>query len=182
MHDLTVDRTTNGSGAVAELSLSDLRTLDAGGEPVPTLAEALELTRGKAVLVIEIKQPGIEEAVAAVVREAKALSHVMTWSFLPPALEGMRRVEPRIPAGLLISGESMAKWPVMKELAVTLGLQAVSVFCESIDEATLRDCQRSGLALYSWTADSEREIARLIELGVDGVCTNFPDRAISLLR
>jgi glycerophosphoryl diester phosphodiesterase len=182
MHDLTVDRSTNGSGTVAKLSLVDLQSLDAGGEPVPTLSEVLELTAGKAVLVIEIKQPGIEESIAAVVHERDVLRDVMAWSFFPQALEGMRKAEPRIPAGLLLSAESMAKWPVMREVALRLGLQAVSVFCESIDEEIARDCQRSGLALYAWTVDGKRELARLIELRIDGLCTNFPDKAIALLR
>src|SRR5213594_2742943 len=50
MHDLTVDRTTNGSGEVAKLSLEQLRALDAGDEPVPTLADVLRLTRDQALL------------------------------------------------------------------------------------------------------------------------------------
>ena len=58
----------------------------------------------------------------------------------------------------------------------------VSVFFTGIDEQLARDCQRSGLALYAWTVDGRREMARLIELGVDGICTNFPDKAVALLR
>lgn len=182
MHDLTVDRTTGGRGEVAKLSLEDLRALDAGGEPVPTLAEVLALTRGQVLLVIEIKRPGSEEQIAGVVRDCEALSDVMVWSFFPPALQSMRRVEPRIPGGLLVAAESLTRWPEMRELAVRCGLQAVSVFYAGINERVPRDCQRSGLALYGWTADRERDIAHLIELGVDGVCTNFPDRAVALLE
>ena len=182
MHDMTVDRTTNGSGDVASLSLDELRALDAGGEPVPTLTEVLDLTIAKAVLVIEIKQPGTEERIAKVVRETKALGDAMVWSFFPPALEGMRSAEPRLPAGLLISAESLPRWPHMRELAVRIGLQAVSVFFAGINEEIARDCQRSGLALYAWTVDSKREMSRLIDLEIDGICTNFPDKAIALLR
>jgi glycerophosphoryl diester phosphodiesterase len=182
MHDLTVDRTTGGSGEVAKLMLEQLRALDAGGEPVPTLAEVLDLTVGHALLVIEIKQPGIEEHVAAVIREREAIGHSMAWSFFPQVLEAMRRVEPRIPGGLLVSVESLPHWPKMRELALRTGLQAVSVFFAGITEAVVRDCARSGLALYAWTVDSKREIARLIDLGVDGICTNFPDKAVALLR
>jgi len=182
MHDLTVDRSTNGSGEVAALSLAELQGLDAGGEQVPTLAEALGLTAGTAVLVIEIKQPGIEERIAAVVRERKALADAMVWSFFPQALEGMRRAEPRIPAGLLVAAESLPSWHRKRELAVRTGLQAVSVFFAGINEEIARDCRRSGLALYAWTVDSKREMSRLAELGIDGICTNFPDRAIALLR
>ena len=54
MHDLTVDRTTSGSGSVVSMTLEQLRALDAGGEPVPTLDEVLELTSGKALLVIDL--------------------------------------------------------------------------------------------------------------------------------
>lgn len=182
MHDLTVDRTTNGSGEVAALSLDELHALDAGGEPVPTLAEVLELTTGTAVLVIEVKQLGIEERIAAVVRERKALAEVMVWSFFREALEAMRRAEPRIPAGLLVAAESLPRWPRMRELAVRTGLQAVSVFFAGINEEIARDCQRSGLALYAWTVDSKREMSRLAKLGIDGICTNFPDKAIAYLR
>jgi glycerophosphoryl diester phosphodiesterase len=182
MHDLTVDRSTNGEGEVARLSLEELRALDAGGEPVPTLAEVLELTMGKALLVMEIKQPGIEELLADVVRGSDALGDVMAWSFFPQALEGMRKAEPRIPAGLLVSAESLARWPLMRELALRNGLQAVSVFFAGVNEEIVSDCLRSGLALYTWTIDSEREMQRLIALGVDGICTNFPDRTIALLK
>jgi len=182
MHDLTVDRSTNGSGEVAKLSLQELRALDAGGEPVPTLAEVLELTAGKAVLVIEIKQPGIEEEIATVLRERKALADSMVWSFFPQALDGMRAAEPRIPAGLLVAAESLPRWGRMRELAVRTGLQAVSVFFAGINEEIACDCQRSGLALYAWTVDGKREMSRLIELGIDGICTNFPDQAIAFLR
>jgi glycerophosphoryl diester phosphodiesterase len=182
MHDLTVDRSTNGSGRVAELFLEQLRMLDAGGEPVPTLAEVLTETAGRALLVIEIKQPGIEEEIAAVVRDCGAVNDVMVWSFFPQALESMRRVEPRLPGGLLVAQESLSRWPQMRDLAVRTGLQAVSVFFAGIDGRLAGQCLRSGLALYAWTVDSDREIARLIELGIDGICTNFPDRAIALLQ
>jgi glycerophosphoryl diester phosphodiesterase len=181
MHDLTVDRTTDGSGAVAELTLDQLRALDAGGEPPPTLAEALAVTKGSVLLVMEIKQPGIEAHVARVVKEADALEDVMTWSFFPNALEGMRAAEPRIPCALLIAPEYVAKWPAMRQAALRIGAQGVSVFFAGIDERIRADCRRSGLALYCWTADEPSQIAKLIEQGVDGICTNFPDRVVAAL-
>ena len=100
MHDLTVDRTTNGSGDIASLTLEQLQALDAGGEPVPTFAQALELTSGRALLVAEIKRPGCEASVADVVRQADAERDVMVWSFLPTALTAMRQEEPKLPGCL----------------------------------------------------------------------------------
>jgi glycerophosphoryl diester phosphodiesterase len=181
MHDLTVDRTTNGSGAVAQLTLAELRALDAGAEPVPTLAEVLDLTKGRVLLVMEVKQPGIEEQVARVVHEAEALDDVMAWSFFPQALEGMRAAEARVPCALLVAAEAVPQWPEMRYRALSLGVQGVSVFFLGINERVAEDCRCSGLALYSWTADQEPQIQRLIELDVDGICTNYPDRAVALL-
>ncbi len=181
MHDLTVDRTTNGTGEVAKLTLAELRALDAGGEPVPTLAEVLELTKGSVLLIMEIKQPGIEEQVARVVREAAAVDEVMTWSFFPQALEGMRQAEPRIPAALLVAPQSIPEWPEMRTTALKLGLQGVSVFFLGVNDRIVEDCRRGGLALYTWTADDPAQIRHLVEIGVDGICTNFPDRAVAEL-
>ena len=182
MHDLTVDRTTTGSGEVAALSLAALRALDAGGEPVPTLAEVLDLTKGEVLLIMEIKQQGVEEQIARVVHEKRALDDVMAWSFYPRALEGMRAAEPQIPCALLVAGESMAKWEKMRSLAVKLGAQGVSVFAPAIDGQVVEDCRRRGLTLYTWTPDTETAIERAIRAGVDGVCSNFPDRVIAVLN
>ena len=181
MHDLTVDATTNGAGAVADLTLEQLRALDAGGEPPPTLAEVLAITKGKVLLVCEIKQPGIERLLADTVLESGALGDVMVWSFFPQALEAMRRADPRIPCALLVAPQSMPEWPAMRETAVRLGLQGVSVFFAGVNENLARECQRSGLALYTWTSDPTEAIQRLIELGVDGICSNFPDRVVAAL-
>jgi hypothetical protein len=80
------------------------------------------------LLVCEIKQPGIEGLLRDVVLEADALADVMVWSFFAQALEGMRRAEPRIPCALLIAPQALPEWPRMRETAVRLGLQGVSVF------------------------------------------------------
>jgi glycerophosphoryl diester phosphodiesterase len=181
MHDLTVDRTTHGSGKVAAMDLKELRSLDVGGEPVPTLAEVLDLTRGKVLLVMEIKQPGIEKQVAVAVSKADALGDVMTWSFFPNALEGMRAAEARIPCALLVAAEYIDRWPALRERALKIGAQGVSVFFAGIDDRVIADCRRNGLALYSWTADLPQHIARLIEQDVDGICSNFPDRVVAAL-
>ena len=181
MHDLTLDRTTSGKGDLSSFTAAQLSTLDAGGEPVPTFAQTLELTGARALLVAEIKRQGCEEALADVVRSAGALTDVMVWSFLPPALEAMRRAEPRLPGGLLVAPQSMGNWPAMRELALRLGLQAVSVFHLSLEAEVISQARRSGLSVYAWTADAEAHIQHLIELDVDAIVTNFPERALALL-
>ena len=181
MHDLTLDRTTNGSGDLAYLTWEQLSALDAGGEPVPAFAQALDLTRGRALLVAEIKRAGCEEALADVIRNAGALDKVMVCSFLSPVLEAMRQAEPKLPGSLLIAPQSMGNWPSMRELALRLGLQAVSLPHPSLNVDVVTQARHSGLAVYAWTADTESDIQRLIDLDADGIVTNYPDRALALL-
>ncbi len=181
MHDLTVDRATNGSGDLASLTLEQLQALDAGGEPMPTFAQALELTRGRALLVAEIKRPGCEAALADVIRQADAIEDVMVWSFMPPALAAMRQAESRLPSALLIAPGSISQWPMLRELALRLGLQAVSLFHVDVSAGVVARARRSGLTVYAWTADAENDIQRLLDLGVDGIVTNYPERALALL-
>jgi glycerophosphoryl diester phosphodiesterase len=187
IHDDTVDRTTDGRGAVAALTLAELRELDAGarspfetcrGERVPTLVEALELIRSRALLVIEIKPPDIEEAVLEVVRRTEALDWAMVWSFHPGVVAEVRRREPRLPAGLLTLSLSDA----IARQALELGAQATSVFYTNVSEERVRAARRKSLAVHAWTADQPAEMRRLAAAGVDGIVTNFPDRAKSLLR
>jgi len=182
MHDLTVDRTTNGSGDLASLTLKQLQTLDAGAEPVPTFAQALELARGRALLVAEIKRPGCEAPLADVIRRADALEDVMVSSFLPPALAAMRQEEPRLPGSLLIAAAGgMGEWPSLRALALRLGLQAVSVFHLNVSAEVVAQARRSSLTVHAWTANAERDIRRLLDLSVDGIITNHPERALALL-
>ncbi len=103
------------------------------------------------------------------------------WSFFPQALSGMRQVEPLLPSGLLIAPQAPPSWPQVREAALRLGLQAVSIFHQRVTEEIVRQAQRSALTVYAWTADTEPDIQRLMELGVDGIVTNYPDRALALL-
>jgi len=187
MHDDSVDRTTDAQGPVASLTLAELRKLDAGarspfesfrGEKVPTLAEALELTRGRALLIIEIKPLDVEGAVLEEVRRAGALDWAMIWSFHPGVVAGARRREPRLPAGLLTHSLSDA----IAQQALELGAQGTGVYYQNLTEEGVRLAHRKGLAVHAWTVDQPPDMHRLAAAGVDGIVTNFPDRARSLLR
>ena len=181
MHDLTLNRTTNGSGPLADRTLQQLRALDAGGDPIPSFDEALALTRGRALLIAEIKAPRAEQAVARVARHQGALQDVMVWSFSPSILEAVRSAEARLPTALLIAPQSASRAPPVRDLALRLGLRGISIFHEDIDGRTVSEARRSNLSIYAWTADSQVAIQRLIDLGIDGIVTNYPERALALL-
>ncbi len=190
LHDETVDRTTEGSGNVHEMTLAAVRALDAGakhfaprfaGTRVPTLAEVVDLTKGKALLQIEIKQPGIERAVADVVRDAGAIADCESHSFYPDVLRAMRAEEPRMAAVLLRIGRSITDWQEFYASALTLNAQGVSLYYAYLTEAIVRQGQRRGLSVMCWTVDDDADIARMLALGVDSINSNFPERVRRIL-
>ncbi len=189
MHDATVDRTTDGTGAVASLPLAALRTLDAGarshdgrfaGERIPTLAETLDLTRGRCLLIVEIKAEGIEQAVWDVVQDAP--SEVMVWSFRLDVVRRMRQIAPAIPSCLLSPPLDGRPPEGLFRAALEGGQQGISLYHTSIDRALVHAAVRRGLTSFAWTADDPADHARLIGTGVAGIVTNVPDVLLGVLR
>ncbi len=184
IHDETVDRTTDGSGSVHEMTLAAVRALDAGarqfvprfaGARVPTLAEVLDLTRGKVLLQIEVKQAGIEEHVTRVVRDAAAIADCESHSFSPQVVRSMRSTEPRMAAALLTDGRRVVDWADFFGFALSLGAQGVSVYHSWATPERVRQGQRRALTFMVWTVDDEADIDRMLASGVDSICSNFPD-------
>jgi len=183
IHDDTLERTTNGGGRVQETTLARLRTLDAAGglfegrfagERIPTLAEVLDRTRDACLLVIEIKQTGIESAVATVVRRLRAAQSAMIWSFHADVVEAARVSLPEVPAARLWTGRD-GDGDALLATTLRSGAQAVSVHGPALDAPLMTAARRRGLSVFTWTVDDPEEQARVAALGVAGICTNYPD-------
>ncbi len=177
MHDETVDRTTDGSGRVGELSLRQLRALDAGswkgeafrGERVPTLSEALDAMR-EGHLVIEVKEEGIEEHVARVVRDAGARDRATVISF---SLEVCRRMRALLPeVGVLWLLGRKREGAIVR--ALEAGVQGLDVHHEAITPEFAEAVLRRGLSLWAWTVEEPEEARRLRDLGVSAITSNDP--------
>lgn len=191
IHDETVDRTTDGAGNIHEMTLDVARTLDAGarqfaprfhGALIPTLAEVLELTKGKALLQIEIKQVGIEQRVVEVVHKADATAYCESHSFWPKVVQRMREVEPRMAAALLTDGRRIVDWHDFFGFALSLGAQGVSVYYASAKPDVVRLGQRRSLTFMTWTVDDEDDIREMVAAGVDSICSNFPDVVAEVVK
>jgi glycerophosphoryl diester phosphodiesterase len=172
MHDSTVDRTTNGHGAIRDLALTRLRALDAGqGEQVPTLDEVLETVHHEAHLLIELKGIGVERAAVEAVRAHGMVEEVTFSSF---ALERLALVRAM---GSDYRLRAILPNPTDFDLARAAALQAVGVdirytnVCLRMVEAA----HALGLEVLAWNPDTWREQQAMIALGVDGVSSNRPD-------
>jgi glycerophosphoryl diester phosphodiesterase len=177
LHDSTVDRTTDGQGKLAELSLRQVRRLDAGGgERIPTLREVLDVVAGRALIVLEIKPSGIETETLAVVRRAKALDWCVVHSFRPQVVEQIKKLEPKMPCSLLTGGEDARDWRRLFSFALSLGAQGVAVHHAAVTPQLVRAAHLRELRFSTWTVDTRTDTRRVYAAGVDAITTDYPDR------
>ncbi|TAJ55129.1 MAG: glycerophosphodiester phosphodiesterase [Nevskiaceae bacterium] len=182
LHDLSLDRSTNGRGLPGELSWEALRALDAGlGERLPTLDEALDLIDQRAGVNIELKTwDGTAAAVAAKLRERVAagwpLEQLLVSSFHLPELFEFHQLAPEIPVGALLCGVPLDWAACASELQAT----SLNLSSEFVDARLVADAKSRGLAVYVYTVNDPEEYRRLAALGIDGVFTDYPDRLLAL--
>jgi glycerophosphoryl diester phosphodiesterase len=188
LHDDLLDRTTDGSGAVADATLDHIAALDAGGwfdpafrgEPVPTLEEAIDLLEELGLGAnIEIKpHDGAEietaEAICRIVEATwpQSLPAPLLSSFAMPALETAHRMLPSVPRGLLLEhvGED---W---QSLAGTVGARAIHCDHARLTAARTREIRRAGYAVMAYTVNYAGRAAELLAWGVNALCTDSPDQ------
>jgi len=176
IHDDTVDRTTNGHGAVAELTLAEIRVLRIeGGEHVPTLEEALDVITG-AYCFIEIKHPGAALAVARLiahrVKQGWPMDRLWLISFHHGALTDALKAFPS-----LYTGASFEKLTVTSaQQAHDLGARAIMPHHGPLTHERIDQAQALGLKVICWTVNEPSDITRLQRLGVDGIMSDYPER------
>ena len=190
LHDASLSRTTNDKRELSEVSLAELRevrvldTHEAVGEqPVPTLAETLDRIDGRALFVIELKEAGLEERVASLVRSRDAAEWCWIWSFDPKVVAAARVALPEVPAWLTFSEESIERFEVGDpfDTAPRLGAAGVSVRQTAVTAELVERARRRGLLTATWTVNEPESLVRVRDAGVDAICGDFPDRTLAVL-
>ncbi|KRF01053.1 glycerophosphodiester phosphodiesterase [Paenibacillus sp. Soil766] len=183
IHDTTVNRTTNGTGRVADFTFEQIRTLDAGGgQQIPTLEEVLMLAKGKAHVDIELKQsgllyPGLEEQVLETIRVAGVQEQVFVTSFDHYAIARTRELSRDIQVGLVLYGATPAVFPFAKEI----NAKYVSVKHIYLTDEFVHRCDEAGLQLIAWTIDDEQDMRNLrSRYSHIWACTNELERWITI--
>ncbi len=183
MHDHAVDRTTNGSGPIAEMTLEQIRALDAGsrmspdfaGERVPLLAEVLELCRERGMFqCIEIKQDGIAPDVARVIDECRMGDDVIVISFNFDTVVAMRELRPAIAAGWLTGQLDPAELDTVISRCLSHGIMTVSAHYSALTPEVVERCRLRGMTVYAWTIDEGPIAKPYAEMGVDVIASNDP--------
>ncbi len=183
IHDDTVDRTTNGSGRVGDMTLQALQSLDAGaGEKIPTLRQVFDRFGGKFLINIELKNysslfDALPIKVAALVKEYKLEESVIVSSFNPFNLPRFRRRLPEVPLGLLTQPDQAKRW-----IWRLFQYDALHPYFSDVDEALVSALHARDRQINVWTVDDPNEIKRLAELAVDSIITNQPKSTRGILE
>ena len=197
LHDETLDRTTDGSGLLSDASLETVRRLDAGswfdakyeGEPVPTLGEALDLVRGRILINLEIKseavgeqaEGGIADKVLHAVRERRMLNQIVISSFEPRALEHARQLEATVRTASLYNRDlHSGQGPL--EVMDAVDANGFNLSRREVTAEIVEQCHGTGRPVAVYTVNKERVMRRMIDLGVDALFTDYPDRMLALLQ
>lgn len=187
IHDATVDDTTDGTGRGSEMTLPQLKRLDAGasfdpafaGERIPTLEEVLQAFGDDLLLNIELKatslrSDGLERATVALVERYGLTRRVLLSSFNPLCLWRVKRMALEVPVGLLYAPDSPL--PLRRGwLAPLLAYEACHPEHSLVDARHVAQIRRMGLRVNTWTVDDPDQMRRLVDLDVDGIITNVPD-------
>ncbi|MFJ3922993.1 glycerophosphodiester phosphodiesterase [Streptomyces sp. NPDC090022] len=170
LHDAEVDRTTDGSGAVADLTLAELRELDAGlGEQVPVLEEALDAVGTP--LLASVEDPATARALAGVLLRQDLTTRVEVSSYHDALLAEMARLVPGVRTVLTAGhyGEDIV------DRALAAGAETVALNLRRLTLETVESAHAAGLRVTAWTVDTQEQLRLVRALELDGASTGFPE-------
>lgn len=177
IHDETVDRTTNGNGEVAKMTLAELKTLDAGkGEKLPTLSELLDFLDKRIMVMVEIKAQGLARPTAKLIEDYVAkgwrYDQFQVISFDHHQLLEIYNLNPEIP-----TGANIAAIPIhYAEYATHAKAHAANPCINHVNKAFVQDAHARNLKVFTWTPNTPNLISIARELEVDGILSDYPDR------
>ena len=199
LHDKTLNRTTNANGKVGEMTFAQLKEVRANAEfenefpneLIPTLEQVFKLLDGTTEFVIEIKAgdktyPGIEDNVAALIKKYKAEKWALVHSFNDKVLERLHKNYPSIRLQKLFVSYSGGLMLDFKLHAINLSeydyVEGFGISLSSAKKKLIDKIHALDKKVHVWTVNDQADIQRMIDLGVDGIISNYPDKVNELLK
>lgn len=175
MHDPTVERTTSGHGKVERLSFAEIRSYRlANGEPVPTLAEYLDLLKGKCGLKIDVKAGGMEGAIVEELRGAGVIRQAIVIAYGRKALAEFRTAAPGLRTEVGGIYARHLRGPAIADAERT-GATVISARHTVVTKSFVTECAAKGLTVHAWTVNDPKVAAQLAAIGVEAVATDRLD-------
>ena len=171
IHNADVNKTTDGSGSVNELTLDEIKWLvTENGEKVPTLEDVLDFVGKRVKILIDLKEVGTEEQVLGLISQKGLMDNVIIVSFHEEVLRRVRELNAEVATGLIYVHH---KNPIPSALDLKANyLLSLYRFTHS---ANVKKAHEKGLKVIVWTINSKEEVAEYMKKGVDGIASDRPD-------
>ncbi len=178
-HDTNVERLTNGSGPIEQMNIVQVKNLKLeNDQQIPLLQDVLKLIDTRCKLNIELKGKGTVDKVNYIVnyyinKKGWSKEDFIISSFYWDELEEFRKVDPEIAIAVLTEEDPLEAIETAKQLKAT----AINPYYKTLKPETVKQIQQNGFKVYPYTVNEVADITKMAEMGVDGIFTNFPDRA-----
>lgn len=192
IHDETIDRTSNQTGKVRDMTYEELCQVDFsyrfvgqfGFQKIPTLREYFALVQGRDIVTnIELKTgvyeyPGIEQAVFDLIQEYHMEDKVIISSFNHHSVLRMKEIAPELPCGFLSE-----TWILdIGNYVESYGVEAYHPQFHMLTDEETANLKAHHIQINTWTVNEPEDIQHMIDLGVDGIISNYPDRVAAMLK
>ena len=179
-HDQTLQKLTNATGYIEQLDLDSIRKIEVlGGFTIPTLEEVLNLIDGQVSLNIELKGSQTALLTDSLLKiffmyEAWSPEKILISSFNWDELKVFYNINKEVPIAVLTEDDPIDAIPV----AQSLKAKAINPNFKSLTKENVDKIKKVGIQIFPWTVNQPDDISRMIDLGVDGIITDFPERVI----
>jgi glycerophosphoryl diester phosphodiesterase len=184
IHDSDTLSTTGVHGLIKDMTLEEIKKLDAGeGEKIPTLLELIKIAKEKVCLQIEIKSTGLLEELIKIMKEENLINSSIVSSFIFGELVKLKNLEPKIKLGVLFSTDLVRVPQIKRKIlkAVEKKFYAIHLNYNIADKEIVDFAHDNNLKVNVWTVNDKDVMERLIEMGVDGIITDDISMANGLL-
>ncbi|MRX66535.1 glycerophosphoryl diester phosphodiesterase [Flavobacterium resistens] len=178
IHDETIDKMTNGKGAVNSFSLKELKCFStAEGHQIPTLKEVFDLVNKKCFINIELKSAAALTKVVSLIDEYVSeknwkYEHFIVSSFDWNALLEVHNLDSKIPIGVLTETDLN----LALAFAETIKAKAIHPYYHLLNQENVQEMQQKGFLVLPWTVNIEEDIQKIKSYNVNGIISDFPDK------
>ena len=191
IHDEKIDRTSSGLGFVKDMTLKELQTYDIGSyfdpkfksERIMTLKDALKLLKKSKIINLEIKKMidfnhNIEKEVVKVLNEMNLDNIIIISSFNHESLNIIKKLDNSIITAPLFYSRLYKPWTYAKNI----GSNYLHLYYKAVNKTLIKNCHKNDIKVNVFTVDKVKDLKKMININVDGIITNYPLRALKLLK